>query len=372
MKKIAIIGSGPAGVTSALSINEHSSQNVEIHIFEQSDKLCKTILATGNGRCNFSNVVINNDEYHNSNFVEEFNNFKQEGESVIEVLSNLGLEMTTNDAGLMFPSSMKASSVRDVLLVSLNKVPITKHINSQIQSIEDLSEYDAIIIASGHHSSFNLSKFLKFRKILCPIVTNEDVSLADNVRSKVRLKLIRDSKVIFEECGEVQFRQYGISGVVTFNASRYARKGDLIKLDFTNSCLVGGDIKLHFKNRFEKARGNLDSFFNGFLHKDLSKLLIKRLKKSPSFEDVWKVIASFELSVKNIYEDEKLSQVSRGGFDASRIDPKTLKLSDCEHDNVYVCGEVVDVDGPCGGYNLTWAFESGWRVGKCACLKKER
>ena len=353
MKKLAIIGSGPAGITAAISASRFAGEDVEIHIFEQKPELCKTILATGNGRCNFSNVVIDVDQYHNADFVREFNSHKQAGESVCEILTSLGLEITTNDAGLMFPASMKASSVRDVLLNALASEVIV-HTDSKVVVSDD---YDATILAAGHFGQFD------FEKKLCPIVTAEDVSVADNVRSKVRLSLIRDRNIIFEEAGEVQFRKYGISGIVTFNASRYVQKGDVIHLDFTEPCLIEGSTKEHFQKRL--IHGCHECYFQGFLHDDLAKLIESRIKNEDDFEEVWQQISAFELTVDELYEDEKISQVSRGGISVTDIDPKSLQV---KNSKVYACGEVIDVDGPCGGYNLTWAFESGWRAGKCVAM----
>ena len=200
------------------------------------------------------------------------------------------------------------------------------------------------------------------------------------------MTLIRGGNVIFEEAGEVQFRKYGISGIVTFNASRYAQKGDVIYLDFTEPCLIDDNKKEHFRHRFvdylttnpyslfpnpskndpySLIPNPLDVFFKGFLHNDLVKLIKSRIKNKDSFEELWEQISAFKLTVKELYEDEKLSQVSRGGIQVSDLDPQTLQVQD---GNIYACGEVIDVDGPCGGYNLTWAFESGWRAGKCAAM----
>ncbi len=378
MKKIAIIGSGPAGIMAAISASRFADSETEIHIFEQKPELCKTILATGNGRCNFSNVVIDVEQYHNSDFVREFNSHKQAGESVCEILRLLGLEITANDAGLMFPASMKASSVRDVLLNAFNKTNCIVHLNENVYPEEAFRGFNLGIIASGHHTFYNGIDWWPYQKKLCPIVTHDDVSVADNVRAKVKLTVLRNDETIFEECGEVQFRKYGISGIVAFNASRYAERYDIIKLDFTEPCLIDGDKKEHFKQRFDLCKNTnpyslipnpLETFFQGFLHDDLGKLLRSHIGDINSFEEIWEQISAFELTVDGLYEDEKLSQVSRGGIEVNEVNPKDLYVNHRIYDNLYVCGEAVDVDGPCGGYNLTWAFESGWRAGKSATMK---
>ena len=381
MKKLAIIGSGPAGITAAISASHFAGDDVEIHIFEQKRELCKTILATGNGRCNFSNVAIDVEKYHNADFVREFNSHKQAGESVCEILTSLGLEITTNDAGLMFPASMKASSVRDVLLNAFNKTDVKVHFNEEAWYGDCFHGFDLGIIASGHHTFYNGVDWWGYEKKLCPIVTHDDVSVADNVRSKVKLTLLRDDNVIFEEAGEVQFRKYGISGIVAFNASRYAEKYDIIRLDFTEPCLIGDNKKEHFRHRFEDylttnpyslIPNPLDLFFKGFLHDHVAKLIIDRMNGNNSFDKLYNLITSFELKVNGLLDDDKLFQVCRGGIMVNRISPETLKV-DFEDDwsypcDLHICGEAIDVDGPCGGYNLTWAFESGWRAGKCAAM----
>ena len=372
MKKLAIIGSGPAGITAAISAARFAGEDVEIHIFEQKPELCKTILATGNGRCNFSNVVIDVDQYHNADFVRELNSHKQAGESVCEILTSLGLEITTNDAGLMFPASMRASAVRDVLLNAFNKTNCIVHLNEEFDPFEDFLGFDDGIIASGHCTFYDYVDWWPYQKKLCPILTHDDVSVADNVRSKVKLTLLRDGNIIFEEAGEVQFRKYGISGIVAFNASRYAEKYDIIRLDFTEPCFIDSDKKEHFKKRYERFDGDLELFFKGFLHDDVAKLIVDRMKNIGSFKKLYNLITSFELKVDGLLDDDKLFQVCRGGIMTNRVSPETLKV-DLEDGwgypcDLHICGEAVDVDGPCGGYNLTWAFESGWRAGKCAAL----
>ena len=377
MKKLAIIGSGPAGITAAISASRFAGQDVEIHLFEEKDALCKSILATGNGRCNFSNIVIDVDKYHNSNFVEEFNSHKQAGESVCEILINLGLEITTNEAGLMFPASMKASSVREVLLDALDGTNVIVHLNEEAHYEECFQGFDLGIIASGHHTFYITTDWSFYEKKLCPIRIHEDVSVADNVRSKVMLTLLRDNEAIFEECGEVQFRKYGISGIVTFNASRYAKRGDVIQLDFTEPCLIEGDKKRHFRRRFDRLWESTNpyslvpnTFFKGFLHDNVAKLIIERLKDKNSFEELYNSITKFDLKVEGLLEDDKLFQVCRGGILVNRVNPTTLKVNFSDEwaypCDIFACGEALDVDGPCGGYNLTWAFESGWRAGRCA------
>lgn len=387
-KNIAIIGSGPAGIVAAISASLHSKHDGNIFLFESLKDVCKTILATGNGRCNFSNVVLDIDRFNNPHFVNEFRRFSDLGEDVVSILESFGLEWMVNDAGLMFPLSNKASSVRDVLVGALGKSDVKVVADRQISFISELCDFDAVIIATGHRACADLLSGIKcfpMRRVLCPIKTRENVSVADNVRSRVNLKVIRTLKeanksavfcesaqdrdfeqLVFEEDGEVQFRKYGISGIVTFNASRYVLPGDKLVLDFA-SPIVTDDIKNHLQARYEKCSGDLDLFFKGFLHVNLARLIKARIKKKDSFEEVFNLVTSFELTVVEIFEDEKLSQVSRGGIDVNYVSPSTLEVMPLEkvvNNKIFACGEVLDIDGPCGGYNLTWCFESGWRAGK--------
>lgn len=389
-KNIAIIGSGPAGIVAAISASLHSKHDCNIFLFESLKDVCKTILVTGNGRCNFSNVVLDIDRFNNPHFVNEFRRFSDLGEDVVSILESFGLEWMVNDAGLMFPLSNKASSVRDVLVGALGKSDVKVVADRQISFISELCDFDAVIIATGHRVCADLLSGIKcfpMRRVLCPIKTRENVSVADNVRSRVNLKVIRTLKeanksavfcnfaqdkdfeqLVFEEDGEVQFRKYGISGIVTFNASRYVLPGDKLVLDFA-SPIVADDIKKHLQARYEKCSGDVDLFFKGFLHENLARLIKTRIKKQHSFEEVFNLVTSFELTVVEVFEDEKLSQVSRGGIDVNYVSPSTLEVMPLEkvvNRKIFSCGEVLDIDGPCGGYNLTWCFESGWRAGKSA------
>lgn len=369
-KKIAIIGSGPAGIAAAISASSVCRKNATVTLFESSAEICKTILATGNGRCNFSNVVIDVDRFRNSDFVSKFNSFKEPGDDVVSLLKNMGLEWTANEQGLLFPASMKASSVRDVMLRSLASLDAKVVTDTTIKSLSALNDFDAVILATGHRAGRALFEDIDYelqRRVLSPIKTKEDVSAADNVRAKAGLKLLHDGNLLFEEEGELQFRKYGISGIVTFNASRYAQPGDTILLDFTQP-VICEDVQGHFRKRFSRCDKNVDVFFCGFLHDDLAALIKKRLGNNLSFDELYSSISSFKLTCLEVMDDQKLSQVSRGGIQVDKVDPCSLSVfSDREFPfDLFACGEVLDVDGPCGGYNLTWCFESGWRAGKSA------
>ncbi|MDO4841392.1 MAG: aminoacetone oxidase family FAD-binding enzyme [Phoenicibacter congonensis] len=369
-KKIAIIGSGPAGIAAAISACSVCGKKASVTLFESSAEVCKTILATGNGRCNFSNVVIDVERFRNSNFVEAFNSFKESDEDVISLLESLGLEWTANEQGLLFPASMKASSVRDVLLRALAFSGANVVTDKTIKTLSNLSDFEAVILATGHRAGRALFEGVDYelqRRVLSPIKTKEDVSLADNVRAKVGLKLVHGNNVVFEEDGEVQFRKYGISGIVTFNASRYARPGDTILLDFTQPVMCE-NAREHFSERFRRCNKDVDAFFCGFLHDDLALLIKKTLGKKPSFDDLYSAISAFSLTCIEVMDDQKLSQVSRGGIQVDKVSPSTLAVAANKElpFELFACGEVLDVDGPCGGYNLTWCFESGWRAGKSA------
>ena len=244
-RSIAIVGGGPSGLSAAIAtsrIFEGKDKNCQIVIFDETSKVGKTILRTGNGRCNITNSRLDINKFFNSDFVSSFFEKDENGivknNPVINFCKSIGLELIAKQTGEVFPFSNSAKTVRDAFQRALNPKFVKTVLNEKISSLSQLSEFDQIIVSTGS-SLFEMSEFTKLVKpfggILCPIICVErDLKDIDGLRVRCNVKLYRKDRCIFEENGEVLFRKYGLSGIVIFNASRFAKKEDKIVLDFSN------------------------------------------------------------------------------------------------------------------------------------------
>lgn len=349
MRKIAVIGGGPAGLAAAVTAFH---EGADVTVVEKGKESGRTILRTGNGRCNFSNLNIDIDKYYNADFVRQatlawdFN--------TCAFLEHYGLIWVANEQGMCFPLSNRAESVLWVLRDHFDFSEMHEVTNTDTF---DTSGFDAVVYAMG-----NTWPGAKFTPVLCPIevLEKDELKYLDGCRVKCGVKVVRSGEVIFEEAGEVQFRKYGLSGIVIFNASRYAQPGDKIQLDFTH--FVQNWSKAMFEDRVENFGSDLHYFFSGFVSEDIGYLIFHRLSSLDDDDELYNTLTKFEFTVDKLHDDPKTVQVMRGGIPVDEIDPVRMHWKD----NIYVAGEMVDVDGPCGGYNLDWAFRSGYIAGYSA------
>ena len=192
-------------------------------------------------------------------------------------------------------------------------------------------------------------------------------ALLDGLRAQIRLS-IPDRN--FSEEGEVLFREYGISGIVVFNASRFARKGDTLFLDFVPGCSLE-KLKALLEKRMSLSGVNPQAFLLGFLDASLAEALmrvanINEVTSTSEAHRLATLLKAFPLTVKGV-ADSKQCQVTRGGVSPDQLNSETLEAY--ETPGLYVLGEAIDVDGPCGGYNLHWAWATGLLCGKALAGK---
>ncbi len=332
IKKIAVVGGGASGIFAAIGAGLASQRdnNFQIVLFEKNSKIGKPILRSGNGRCNLSNSKIEADE-------------------ALELLSSRGLLTETKSSGEIFPFSNKAQSILDLCLEIIDECNVNISCDSEVQSLSDLKDFDCKIICTGHDTTRDLlpsdARFYDFEPLLCPIeVKEKDVSTLNNLRAKAIVTVTDPlGVVIFEEGGEVQFRDYGLSGIVIFNASRYAKSGDKISLSFKPKEIDDTQFHELINQRFQRS-GN----YEGIVARELSDYLVAH-HLSP---------ASLTFTISKLHDDAKQVQVYRGGVD---------KRDTFNYDEmVFVCGEALDFDGPCGGFNISHAFNSGLKAGKAS------
>lgn len=375
-KRIAIIGGGAVGLFAATMLND---LDAEICIFEKNSKLGKKILASGNGKCNFTNVSNLENKYNN-----EFANRVIDKFGVKETLkafSNMGLIYKNDGEGRCYPISETATSVLDCLKLNLSKVKI--RLDSTVDSISyegascvvscggKREKFDYVVCCSGSKAS-NLGsdkaylylenlglKFNSLKGSLVPLVLKENVKSMSGVRIKCIVKLLDENNVVkYMENGEVIFKDKGISGIAIFNASSYINRNRShkykISLDLSNG-MNDEELINYFKSK------DKENIFKGFLNDKIGEYLFDLCDlNSISYIDmnvinkIIKNIKDLTFSVEGMYPLLD-SQVCSGGVCLSEVD-EDLRLR--KYPSIYVGGELLDVDGVCGGYNLQFAWSS--------------
>jgi predicted Rossmann fold flavoprotein len=401
--KIIIIGAGASGIMAAISAARNHAQ---VTILEHTDCIGKKILATGNGRCNITNIEQSPINYRSDNegfqrtILEQFNEIE-----TLKLFGEMGI-YTKNKNGYIYPNSEQASAVLEVLKIELDRLRVKIIRNIKVSKIEkkgksfcvhtDLENYtcDKVIIATGSKaapktgsdgSGYTIARNLG-HNIIKPLPALVQLRCSGDyfknlagVRCDARLDLIIDDKLKVKDQGELQLTDYGISGIPTFQISRYAvraldsGKDVKVNIDFMPDFKLD-EFSLFLRIRIEKAlHKNLEQLFIGLLNKKLIHVIIKKAKLSPKslcsdlkdnqIQYLIDGIKNFKVNVTSFNSFDQ-AQVCSGGVNTRDISPITmesLKVS-----GIYFAGEVVDIDGICGGYNLQWAWSSGYVAGQCA------
>ena len=368
MMKIAVIGGGVSGCTFAINRKRNHPED-EIFIFEHSDKLLKKVLATGNGKCNIANIGDISSIYNSPLAVAIVNQFDYSYQK--EFLESINIK-TKLMGNLSYPVSESAVTVRNAYLKAIDKLGIKTLIEVNIEDYSFKNNcyqlktskgdfvVNKIVIATGGKSlpksgsdgsiiPLLLShgyEFKDFEPALCPIYTKEKTKILDGTRIKADVVLLENSKEVFKESGEVLFKEHGLSGIVIFNMSRVIAK-DIskhyeIKLDLLP------DVSNKELSDSLKQNGK-EELLESYLHPNIIKYLSD---KSGNIVDL---IKSLTFTFDKLYGFEN-SQISVGGLKIKEIDNN---LESNKEKGIYFLGELLDVDAPCGGYNLMWAIGSG-------------
>ena len=395
--KIGIIGGGAAGIMAALQIKGH-----EVHIFERNNRIGKKLLATGNGRCNYTNLNMGAEYYHGEerDFVKPALNYFGMEETIDFFKSHLMLS-TSIENGRTYPVTLKASSVLNLFLRELEKKNIYVHTNYFLRQIEktkggfklqfkdeELFYVDRVVFATGgmsmpvSGSDGNGYRILKslghtlvepFPGLVQVKLRSEFLRHLAGTKVVGEVRLIKDGKVIGREEGDLLFTKYGISGPPILDLSRKVGENLNSKLymeiPFVNNLEKG--FESFAVNAFNNSDSTLGEFIEGVCDKKFLRVveaLIKIDKNTPlkeindSLRDrIIKVLQStrFEVEGLNGYGE---SQVTCGGISTEEVNSETMESKIVK--GLYLIGEVLDVDGDCGGYNIQWAFSSAALCGK--------
>ena len=405
MRDIVIIGGGASGMLCACAIKEHDNGTCNVTILERCEKVGKKILATGNGKCNFTNKNLVASKYNNPEFVKHI--LKDYGNvELINYFETIGLLSRELTQGRIYPFSETASQMNDVLKLHMQTLGVNVRTNCEVNNIAYKNgkyyiynksdrnvpmQADTIIFACGgcsapilgsNGSGFNLLKPWKvditsLQPGLVGLKVNDSfIKSLSGIRIKAVVNLIekKSKKNVFSEKGEVQFKKDGISGICVMQAASFLtrfKKNTELELDLMPD-LNEFDLNVLLTTRRNLFLGmDLNKFFIGMFPKMIGSAILRKANLDLSGycddlkpHEISKLTASikhFTLNVKGDYGFEN-SQVTVGGISTNEVDPVTLRIKKME--DAYAIGEMLDIDGDCGGYNLSWAFASGYNVGK--------
>ena len=379
--RVGVIGGGVSGVISAIELSKKGHQ---VSLFEKNDRCLKKLLITGNGRCNFSNSSIQRNNFHgDKKFIDSI--FSDDFTKARDYIIDLGIIPYTDERNRIYPMSLQAQSVVEVLLRELDNSNVEVYLNSEIISIDknkkfilktndNSYEFDKIVFSSGSMSYPNMgtdgTQYKLVEKLghtktklypgIGPLVTR--IPFNRELKGlKVTAKITAMDKI---NTGDLLFTENGISGNAIFELSSYILRNKINKIfiDFLPEIDVDS-LKEIIKNRLNNHVSDDPKWIlNGIIHKRLYKVLFKILNIKNTGEInvdlLVKLIKVFE--VENIQAGSwALSQITVGGINTNEID---LNLQSKIVDGLYFTGEVIDVDGDCGGYNLTWAIYSALLV----------
>ena len=299
----------------------------------------------------------------------------------------------------MYPAANKASSVLEVLRAALDVSGARVEFGKALSAIElpakgksrfhlrfsdgSIAHAEKVVLAVGGRgvSAVDTSSVIPCeltRPVLGPLATDSRITRQlNNIRVKCAVSLERSGSLVAREEGELLFRDYGVSGVCVFNLSRLARKGDVLSIDFLPHMLSADrDAWLFARRKHLSARlgenGQIaaEDVLRGAMLPQVAQVLCKCAGIDPvrpfSKKDVLalsRVIGGLRLTVRGI-GDAKQCQVSRGGLSVAAFDPQTMEA--VRASGLFAAGEALDVDAPCGGYNLHWAWSSGLLAGVSA------
>lgn len=380
LRRIGIIGGGASGLAAAITAGRllkaapHFSM-WEIDLFERNSECGKKILATGNGRCNISNMYA--DDYQ---ICEGF-------------FTDLGILFAADSEGRMYPYAKQAKTVRDTLVEAVRGCSVNLITDTQIKEVSRREgvfvlidangktyEYDKLVITTGGKAGIQYGsdgdgyKFARvlgiettpIKPALVPMTYGENpkynLKILKGVRASVELALKISGQLVATEKGEIQFTDYGLSGICIFNLSNYLKDAprkngkicdteiiiDLIP-DFTEEDIIS------------VLDGNLPAGLRGMVNEKIEKLFLES-GISPEADSIKtaKLLKALPVNI-NGTKGWKEAQVTSGGISTDKVDSVSMESLDVS--NLFFAGEVLDYHGLCGGYNLNWAWSTGIKAG---------
>ena len=401
MKQIAVIGGGASGLMAAITAAKNGA---EVTIYEGKERLGKKILATGNGKCNYTNLIQDDTCYRGTH--PEFSKKIREQftvEHTLDFFKEIGILPKIKN-GYVYPNSEQAASVADALSMEVRALGI-RVVNEEVQKIKNTKTgygiyttsgatyYERIILCMGScagykdekkFSGYEMAESLghaieKVRPALVQLRCSEKwFKTIAGVRCDGTISLYADGRKIAEEKGELLFADYGLSGIPVFQLSRYASETldssrmVCCEIDFFNSMDVES-LKEHLFERLTHANGRTaEEMLIGLLNHKLNYVILNEcginpvgpaVKEFRTKEAIDRLAYKYkhftcQVTASNPFAN---AQVCAGGVSTKELKDETLESKICN--GLYMAGELIDIDGTCGGYNLQWAWSSGYVAG---------
>lgn len=393
---VAVIGGGAGGLFYT-TIGAQARKDLSFAVIEKNQRVGKKLLATGNGRCNLTNIYANKENYHSSfaPFVEDVLKLCP-SQKVLDVFKDFGLLTRADDFGRVYPKSNQASSVLDVLRFNCEKENVSFFCENKVISVaknkgkftittdKEIFTSDKVVFATGgaaapkaggDRSGCDILRSLghsitKLSPALCPVqVKSQYLKTLKGIRIQGEVSLLLNSKEVAAEYGEIQFTENAISGICVFNLSQYIEKGKdyTLRLKLMNEYSFGEISEILSNNRKVFANLDAENLFAGIFHKRIAQVLLKTAKISfdkkvsditdKELKSLAGLINAFDFEVLGL-GDFNTAQVTKGGVKGDEVIPNTLESKKIK--GLYIIGETLDCNGDCGGYNLQFAFATAY------------
>ncbi len=394
---VCVIGGGAAGMLAALTAAENGHR---VLLLERQSRVGRKLLATGNGRCNLSNYHVSPAHYHGGAGFCDFALSQFDVGETLQYFASLGLLTVSEASGRIYPMSNMAGSVLDVLRYALERPEIDLQTGQTVTAVRKMPEGFSVktetdtfsarclILAAGGAAGskvgggmdgYRLAKSLGHRRTalypsLVQLKTDPTYPRAlKGVKAQCGISICRGSQVLARNSGEVLFTEYGVSGPAIFDLSRSVSAGGS---DLT--CLLNffpdweeAEV-LHWLSQRQAAMAahEASTLLTGSCHTRLGQMICKsagftnQRAAGLTRDDLRRIARQathFALPITGTCGFDQ-AQVTAGGLDTSEFDPRTLQSRLVP--GLYACGELLDIDGDCGGYNLQWAWSSGRLAGK--------
>lgn len=402
---LIVIGAGAAGMMAAIIA---ARKGKKVCIIEKLDKAGKKLLATGNGKCNFTNEKMHTDYYHGNIQFIEYLLSQFSTNDCLDFFHSIGV-YPKNKNGYYYPNSEQASSVVQAFVYEMERLQIKVFYETTVKEIDSFEKMVSISTNKGEFSSKNLivatgllaspklgsdgslfdiikglgHKFAPVLPALCGFYCKGiKFNKVSGVRAYGRVTAYIDGIKCAEDIGEIQFTDYGLSGIPVFQISRFLSKGLYEKKKVEIKMNLLPDFEEHMiweELEFRKSIGenmSAESLLNGLINQKLSHMILEKagvdkeiyvssLSKA-EIERIVKCLTEITVSVTK-YRDFEYAQVCIGGILVSDIHMHTLESKLVP--NVYFAGEILDIDGICGGYNLHFAWTTGFVAGRAISEK---
>lgn len=406
-RHVIIVGGGASGLVAAITA---AREGADVTLIEQKDRVGKKILSTGNGRCNLTNTYMEPECFRGDDVsivpkvLEQF-----DYTDTIKFFEELGVILKERQ-GYVYPISDQASTILDVLRMEIERLQVQVLLEQKVESVRCTKKgfavqtnqktiYGAaVILATGGKASpvlgsdgsgYGLAKAFGHR--MSPVVPalvqlkakGNYFKQISGVRTNAKVSLFVNGKEVAYDTGELQLTNYGISGIPVFQISRlaakaiYEKKSVVAEIDYLPN-LEEVKMKTFFEQRLQvHGDKNVEDFFIGVFHKKLITMFLKEAKislqnkamylKEDEWNRLYDLFKHFQVQIEEPNGFDQ-AQICAGGIKTSEVSPDTMESNYVE--DLFLTGELLDIDGICGGYNLQWAWSTGYIAGKNAAKGK--